>query len=277
MDNYLKNHYPTDTGNWRINAFNEGVEAGADQVVEKYEDECESPIAQCSDGYDCKSCLSNPDCTWFQDIGYCETGCGMEGCGASICPEDIDTCKDCLGGPSSPASGQFSWSPYTDECLSDCMWGPADAPCYKAKSSDDPSGYGPEICFEISESPTPSPTISLPIDQCSDGWNCESCTSNSECTWFADLGHCETMCGQLGCGATVCSAEITTCEECLGGNSAGQFSWSPYTSECVEDCMFAPADAPCFKGKTSYSSSGYGPEVCSEINTMHGKSAVAYL
>lgn len=73
VDNYLKSRYPTDTRNWRINTFNEGVEVGADQVVEKYEDECESPIAQCSDGYDCKSCLSNPECTWFQDIGYCET------------------------------------------------------------------------------------------------------------------------------------------------------------------------------------------------------------
>jgi hypothetical protein len=39
--------------------------------------------------------------------------------------------------------------------------------------------------------------------------------------------------------------------------------------------MFAPADAPCFQGKTDYSSSGYDASICDEINNMHGKSAVA--
>ena len=235
------------------------------------------PIDQCSEGWDCESCLSNPDCTWFQDIGYCETGCGMEGCGATVCPSDIDTCKDCLGGPGTPASGQYSWSPEFNECLTSCDV-IADASCYKGKSSADPSGYDPTICSDISDSPTPSPTIGLPIDQCSEGWDCESCLSNSECTWFADLGYCETMCGQLGCGAFVCAAEITTCEECLGGSgtdASGQYSWSPYTNECVEDCMFAPADAPCFKAKSSYDPSGYDSSICDDINNMHGKTAVA--
>ena len=29
-------------------------------------------IENCSNGYDCESCLSNSCCTWFRDIGYCE-------------------------------------------------------------------------------------------------------------------------------------------------------------------------------------------------------------
>lgn len=115
------------------------------------------------------------------------------------------------------------------------------------------------------------------IEKCSDGYDCASCTSNSDCTWFADLGYCETMCGQLGCGATVCAAEITTCEECLGGSgtdASGQYSWSPYTNECVEDCMFAPADASCFKAKSSYDPSGYDPSICDEIKDMKATNAV---
>jgi hypothetical protein len=39
--------------------------------------------------------------------------------------------------------------------------------------------------------------------------------------------------------------------------------------------MYAPADAPCFKGKSSYDPTGYDPSICDEINNMHGKSAVA--
>ena len=266
VEDYLDEHYPLDTGNWRTDSFNAGVEAGAEEFVEKKETKC-SVIEKCSDGYDCESCLSNPECTWFQDIGYCETGCGMEGCGATVCPSDLDTCESCLGGSGTPASGQYSWSPDFDSCLTDCSV-VADASCYKAKSSQDPTGYDPSICEEIANT----------VDQCSGATDCESCLSNSECTWFADLGYCETMCGLHGCGAFVCASEINTCEECLGGtdtNASGQYSWSPWTNECVEHCMFAPADAPCFKAKSIFDSTGYDPSICDEINNTHGKSAVA--
>ncbi|KAL3784826.1 hypothetical protein ACHAWO_005822 [Cyclotella atomus] len=40
VDNYVDEHYPTDTSNWRTNPCNEGVEVGADQVIEKYEKQC---------------------------------------------------------------------------------------------------------------------------------------------------------------------------------------------------------------------------------------------
>ena len=50
VDDYLDKHYPTDTSNWKTNACNEGVEAGAEQVVDKYEKQClnESPD-ECND------------------------------------------------------------------------------------------------------------------------------------------------------------------------------------------------------------------------------------
>lgn len=50
VEGYLETHYPTDTGNWRTDAFNTGVEAGADQVVDKYEYAClEENPEECND------------------------------------------------------------------------------------------------------------------------------------------------------------------------------------------------------------------------------------
>lgn len=47
---YLDAYYPTDTSNWKTNAFNEGVEAGAEQVVDKYEYDClEGSPDECND------------------------------------------------------------------------------------------------------------------------------------------------------------------------------------------------------------------------------------
>ena len=138
-----------DTGIWRTDSFNAGVEAGADQFVEKKEAKCFPPVIdKCSDGWDCESCLSNSECTWFEELGYCETMCGQHGCGATVCPSDLDTCVSCLGGSDTPAAGQYSWSPEANECLTDCSV-IADVSCYKAKSSMDPTGYGPSICDEI--------------------------------------------------------------------------------------------------------------------------------
>lgn len=257
LHSYEMTNYPTDMDNEKSNACNEGVGAGADDVSEELKKECSSTTnPKCSDGTDCVTCLSNPECTWFQETKKCETGCGLEGCGATVCPSEIDTCEECLGGPGTPASGQWSWSPDANECLTDCMV-IADASCYRARSLSDPEGYTPDFCQGFAEA----------LDQCQ-GKDCQSCTSNSECTWFAELGYCETMCGMNGCGATICAAEITTCEECLGSNASKQYSWSPADSSCYESCVFAPADAPCYKGET------YNASVCEDINNMHAMSAL---
>jgi hypothetical protein len=116
----------------------------------------------------------------------------MNGCGASVCAADLYTCNDCLGGVGTDSSGQYSWSPYTNECVEDCMHAPADAPCYKGKSSVDPSGYDPSICPEISDSPTPAP-FAL-IENCSDASDCDSCLdAGSNCMWWSDIGYCEEV------------------------------------------------------------------------------------
>eukprot|EP00956_Cyclotella_meneghiniana_P000016 scaffold40_cov68-Cyclotella_meneghiniana.AAC.3 len=40
VDAYLKKNYPTDTSDWKTNSCNQGVAAGAQQVVDKYEKQC---------------------------------------------------------------------------------------------------------------------------------------------------------------------------------------------------------------------------------------------
>jgi hypothetical protein len=40
VEDYINQYYPTDTDNWRTNNFNSGMEAGAEQVINKYEAEC---------------------------------------------------------------------------------------------------------------------------------------------------------------------------------------------------------------------------------------------
>jgi len=107
----------------------------------------------------------------------------MDGCGASVCAEDIDNCYDCLGGPGTDASGQYSWSPSSGnsgECLESCMDAPADAACYKGRSSADPSGYKPDIC----------PSISV----CRSKNTCFDCLEDGACAWSA--GSCYDSCSE---------------------------------------------------------------------------------
>ena len=40
VEDYIEVKYPTDTSDWRKNSCHQGVEAGADQVVDKYEKQC---------------------------------------------------------------------------------------------------------------------------------------------------------------------------------------------------------------------------------------------
>ena len=54
------------------------------------------------------------------------------------------------------------------------------------RSLSDLEGYTPDFCQGFVES----------LDQC-EGTDCESCTSNSECTWFAELGVNGKLCAVL--------------------------------------------------------------------------------
>jgi hypothetical protein len=49
VEDYLEKNYPTDTSNWRTNSCNQGVEAGAEQVVDKYEQMCLAYPDECVD------------------------------------------------------------------------------------------------------------------------------------------------------------------------------------------------------------------------------------
>eukprot|EP00970_Alexandrium_tamarense_P003365 scaffold529_cov196-Alexandrium_tamarense.AAC.61 len=223
------------------------------------------PLPACDEAKGCGECLSNPDCTWWNNIKYCEDGCGMNGCGANVCPRELRTCEECLGGSDTPAGGQYFWSPYSGtngQCIADCKNAPADAPCYKAKSDVDPSGYGPEICAFIG------------VNKCNAATDCGSCLNveGEFCTWFEDIQWCEDGCGMDGCGAQVCASELTICADCLGGpgtDASGQYSWSPYSGaagECLNSCMDAPADASCYPGKTIFDQTGYDPSICPSIS-----------
>lgn len=67
-----------------------------------------SATATASGASNCASCVAQGN-LWWADIGHCEDGCGMDGCGASVCAKDLDTCADCLGGsgtPGRPSPGQ---------------------------------------------------------------------------------------------------------------------------------------------------------------------------
>jgi len=111
----------------------------------------------------------------------------MNGCGASVCAADIDTCADCLGGEGTPAGGQYSWSPYSDDggaCVEDCSdftIVPADAPCYQAAGPNNPGGSGPESCPAT----------------CRDyGGKCKRCL-NHGCSYSTEADVCEDSCFDL--------------------------------------------------------------------------------
>ncbi|KAL7447839.1 hypothetical protein ACHAXS_000097 [Conticribra weissflogii] len=111
----------------------------------------------------------------------------MNGCGAYVCASDIDNCWDCLGGVGTPASGQYAWSPSSDEygkCVATCMEAPADASCYPAKNfANGFAGFDPSICDEIAPSHE---------SECQRiGSNCKKCLKY-QCAW--SVGECHDDC-----------------------------------------------------------------------------------
>merc|ERR1719356_110273 len=217
--------------------------------------------ASCEEAASCNECVSSgSDCFWWNVVNliegtqfqYCQTGCGMDGCGASVCAEDIDSCTDCLGGPSTAASGQYFWSPYlgdSGECVEDCGDSsvPADAPCYKGKSSSDPSGSDPEdVC------PAECSTF--------DG-KCKKCLENG-CNWSGDAQACGDSCQDLPADAdcwgpgggtpnhrTCSNSESKKCSS-FGGNCKKCIrkgcNWSGEAQACGDSCIDLPADADCW-------------------------------
>jgi len=220
---------------------------------------------KCGDATSCDSCLNEAvptadaaveSCTWFQDIGFCEEGCGMNGCGASICASDASTCQQCLG--FDETRNQYAWSPATNECVPSCRDAPADASCFPG------STYDESICDDAGVA-APIP----PGEGCQAATDCATCmmaapASANFCTWFEDIGYCEEGCGMDGCGASFCAADASSCRQCLGLDAKNQYAWSPDTNECVASCMDAPADAACFAGTDYDESVCPAPTTCED-------------
>lgn len=226
----------------------------------------------CADQTSCAACLSatpsSPgvvSCTWFEDLSYCEEGCGMDGCGASVCAADVSTCEDCLG--LDTAAGQYSWVPATTACVPDanCNDGlvPADSACFGGAS------YDAAVCSETDAFGQPIVDvveIAVQPGGCNAATTCSECMAATPdpdssdvpfCTWFEDVGFCQEGCGsEEGCGAIRCPDTITSCYQCLASDapSFSQWSWVPDAGgpngTCVTSCssLDVPADAPCFSG-----------------------------
>lgn len=108
------------------------------------------------------------------------------------------------------------------------------------------------------------------IHSCDDysGTDCSTCTAVEGCYYWPDMQFCEQGCGMNGCGADICSSQLTTCAECLGGpgtSAQGHYAWSPSSGaagQCVDSCSdpAVPADASCFPA------SSYDSSICESVS-----------
>ena len=193
----------------------------ADEICAKAESD-DMDGALCGSMEDCASCVEavkndgESTCMWFE-LGYCGTGCDMNGCGtidATECPAitlaasttsaasntlsteapegcaAITTCAECLD-----AKECGYWT--VGECMESCAV--ADASCYATEYFEDMSAD--EICTEAEND-------NLDEALCGNMEDCSSCVGaikndgESTCMWFDNLGYCGTGCGMNGCGMT---------------------------------------------------------------------------
>jgi hypothetical protein len=74
-------------------------------------EEAEVDVQLCSEQQDCGSCVGtvlsdgNSTCQWFASGEFCQSGCGMDGCGDTVCSstgvpasvcEQYQNCEECL-------------------------------------------------------------------------------------------------------------------------------------------------------------------------------------
>ena len=185
---------------------------------------------------------------WFEAIGVCGEGCGMEGCGATVCASDLDTCETCLGGPGYAAAGQYAWVPETGECVGSCDEAPADASCFQGKSIDNPEGYDRSICDDIVQScPVPDDNGSCDFEptrpyKCGQDFNClytKDCLAEAagfdvdeDCCQAPDPAACGLIYQPQICGSKQCPYD-NLCVADLAGYSEQQCE-SPFAPQCGE-------------------------------------------
>ncbi len=136
----------------------------------------------CASSASCSSCLRKSGCTWHESLGYCEKGCGLNGCGATKCASEITTCRDCLT-VDAPAYGQYSWS--VGKCFPSCANAPADAACYPGRYVEGAmKTYESSDCSKIDGGRQKATCSSISS-------NCNKCLKEG-CAW--SVGKCHNDC-----------------------------------------------------------------------------------
>jgi hypothetical protein len=224
----------------------------------------------CSSQTECSSCvdtvMSDGDrsCQWFEDGGYCGSGCGMNGRGVTTCRDATTigcaaaaTCMDCLD-----QDGCDAWSVAT--CFESCDDAPLDVTCYRTERQGLTVG---EICVQEAEDAADASLCSNQID-------CGSCVDtvlsdgSDSCHWLEDGGYCASGCGvNGGCGVDSCpdpcGADIS-CEACIDEACA----WSPELG-CMQSCDTS-AVVSCFSGDDLVVS-----EVCNATSSGRKSNAIS--
>jgi hypothetical protein len=175
----------------------------------------------CQGQNSCDTCVetllvdSVSTCQWFAEGGYCDSACGMFGCGDIVCSEnstlamdceDYDTCDECL-------EELCSWTPSVG-CIKSCDV-IADTSCFFSSNTSTIE----ETCM-ASEASVADEMI------CTSNVDCGTCVSTAladgftTCQWFEEGAYCSSGCGIEGCGTTSCF-ETTSASRSPTASAAG--------------------------------------------------------
>jgi hypothetical protein len=258
---------PTDVGCYSSEYF-DGI--GPEEICTKHDND-KADTELCSSQTECSSCvdtvMSDGDrsCQWFEDGGYCGSGCDMNGCGVTTCEDATTigcaaaaTCMDCLS-----QDGCDAWLDAT--CFESCDDAPLDVSCYKTERQ---GLTVVEICVQEAED-------AADAILCSSRTYCGSCVDtvlsdgSDSCQWLEDGGYCASGCGvNGGCGVDSCpdpcGADLS-CEACLDEACA----WSPELG-CMQSCDTSAAVASCFSGDDLVVS-----EVCNATSSCRKSNAIS--
>mmetsp|Transcript_1375 Transcript_1375/g.2863 ORF Transcript_1375/g.2863 Transcript_1375/m.2863 type:complete len:465 (-) Transcript_1375:151-1545(-) len=230
-------------------------------------------MPRCMDARTCEECMvATPsadgvqECTWFSE-GFCEEGCGINGCGATFCPASATECKDCLG---KDAATQYSWIPSVMSCVPLC--GTATA-CYPGTQYDDKACKDIEKAEEdaaaaagggIADS-APVTTTAAPTNMAVQTAVTMPPTASpvTPAPTFPPVPPTIAPTNPLPPPQT-----FKSCETCLREANRKQYVWFPVVGgygECRSSCTEIP-NSPCFTGAV------YTSDDCDEIwsNVLSG-------
>eukprot|EP00567_Pseudictyota_dubia_P011407 CAMPEP_0197441812 /NCGR_PEP_ID=MMETSP1175-20131217/7975_1 /TAXON_ID=1003142 /ORGANISM="Triceratium dubium, Strain CCMP147" /LENGTH=449 /DNA_ID=CAMNT_0042972147 /DNA_START=280 /DNA_END=1626 /DNA_ORIENTATION=+ len=225
----------------------------------------------CGSQRNCADCTSTTksdgrNCRWLgsgDDEGFCQSSCGMAGCGSDTCPSSFasscDNFNSCLG----CLDQSCAWA--VGSCLPSCDI-IADVSCYSAQNF--PNMSATEIC-EAEKNDVADASL------CMGKRTCDECTATVKsdgegCQWLEDFG-CMSGCSMMGCGVNTCQSSSSpspscdgfdSCLGCLGQSDGGTCAWA--AGSCINACNMV-ADVAC------YSSSNYPNNTADEICRIEQK------